>query len=84
MTKLTGKNSFLGGHRYEIKQKSDVIPAMTIVGILTINDLFKLGTFAKTVQKNRPIIAIATKKATSQIRRCQKRFNVTGLIMPPN
>ena len=60
------------------------MPAMIIVGILIIKDLFKLGIFTKTVQKYRPIIAIATRKATSQMRRCQKRFNVTGLIMPPN
>lgn len=59
------------------------MPANATAIILTSKDSSIFGVLAKNDQKYKPITALATKKAASQIRRCQKRFNVTGLILPP-
>ena len=57
--------------------------AMMKTGRLTDKDFSISIDLLKYLTKNREITVAATKKATSQMRRCQKRVNVTGLIVPP-
>jgi hypothetical protein len=61
----------------------NVAHARIKTGRLTDKDLSISSDLLKYLTRNREIIAAATKKATSQMRRCQKRVNVTGLIVPP-
>lgn len=49
-----------------------------------LKDRFTLGLPLKKAQKYRKIMTADTKKAASQIRRCQKRVRLIGLILPPN
>ena len=74
---------FFGDHKYEIKEINTVTPASITAGMFTTNDSLIFGSFVKNVQKYSATTAAATKKVASQIRRCQKRVNVTGLMLPP-
>lgn len=75
--------SFLGIQKKDIKQINDVIAAKIVIGRLMIKDSFMCAVVIKFVQQYSATIQIDTRKTTSQIRRCQKRVNVTGLIKPP-
>jgi hypothetical protein len=81
---VAGKTSFLGAQKNEIELIRAAIPAIIAAGRLTIIDLSLILVIEKKFQKYRVTIAAATKKAASQTRRRQKRFNAIGLMMPPN
>lgn len=79
--KEKGKIDFFIGIKYVTIHINAVMLAKMNVGRLIIIDLSKPTGLAKKIQAKIPIINSEIKKQTSQIRRCQKRVSVTGLIL---
>lgn len=78
------KKRFLGCQKYEITDVSAMTPA-NIIEMLSI-DIVKFSRFkdeARYGQKYKTMMALATKKVASQIRRCQKLFSAIGFIVAP-
>lgn len=72
---------FLGAQIYATMLITTTVPAK-----ITVNKSIEKGLVRPLEydgQKYSATIDPATKKAASQIRRCQKRVNATGLILPP-
>jgi hypothetical protein len=74
---------FFGIHKYDTKLVKAVAPANITDTKSTFKDSLRLGLPLKNVQKYSIRIIKDIKKDASQIRRCQKRVNVIGLILPP-
>lgn len=73
----------MGLQKNETTANNNVNPAKKAAGIFISIRLLILGLIEKKFHENNAIITIATRMATSLIRRFQKRVIVTGLIVPP-
>jgi len=74
---------FFGIQKYEIRHIIVVIAAVIAAGRLIANESPIINVLKKVSQQYTPTIIIEIKKATSQMRRCQKRVNVIDLIDAP-
>lgn|GEM_PF-2236372 len=74
---------FLGVQRYDKKHRNKVMPASITADVFTYKDLSTSGGTEKYFQKYSAITMAEIRNTTSQIRRFQKRVNVTGFMMPP-
>lgn len=73
---------FLGVHKYVMVLISAVKLAIANIGRLTTN-VGLTDSPLKFGKKYSMMIPIVTNSVASQIRRCQKRVNATGWILPP-
>src|SRR5690606_12954335 len=77
------KMYFFGAHRYDTNPAASDTAAMIAAASLTSSASPMLLTSAKYAQKYSTKITTATSMIASQIRRCQKRVSVSGLIVCP-
>lgn len=75
--------AFLGTQIYATNDKNVVTPATARTGISTVNDWLNAVSLDRNFHTYNAIMATDTKKAASQIRRCQKRVNANGFMLPP-
>lgn len=74
---------FLGIQKYDTKLIRTTIEDVITAGKHIFRCSLTINMPEKVSQQYIPIIAIEIKKATSQMRRCQKRVNVIDLIYAP-